>query len=101
MTLRIIWSREADDDLLQIWNYLVTEASVALADEQIRKIVLASLRLSDWPQSGRSRDAIIPGMRSIVAAPHVIFYRVLDDAVQIVRVLHGHRDIEAIFTDQP
>jgi plasmid stabilization system protein ParE len=38
-------------------------------------------------------------MRSIVVVPYLIFYRVREDSVQIVRVLHGHRDIEAMFTD--
>jgi toxin ParE1/3/4 len=100
MTSRIIWSREADDDLLQILSYLASEASIVRADNQIYTIERACLRLADWPLSGRSRDSIIPGMRSIVAAPHVIFYRVLEDSIQIIRVLHGHRDFEAVFTGE-
>jgi len=40
-------------------------------------------------------------MRSIVSEPYVIFYRVLDDRIQIGRVLHGHRDIDAIFAAEP
>ena len=99
MTLRIAWSREAEDDLLQIWGYLAREASIPRADDQIQKIEQACRRLSDWPLSGRARDFLIPGMRSIVVAPYLIFYRVLGDSVQIVRVLHGHRDVEAMFTD--
>jgi len=30
----------------------------------------------------------------------LIFYRVLDDAVEILRVLHSARDIESIFDDK-
>ena len=98
--MQIIWSRQADDDLLQIWDYLADQASIAIADEQVRRIVVASEQLSEWPQSGPLRDAIIPGMRSIVASPYVIFYRLHNDAVQVVRVLHGRRDIEAVFAEE-
>jgi toxin ParE1/3/4 len=97
--LRILWSREADEDLYQIWDYLVGEASIAVADRQISRIIEATNRLSKWPHSGRPRGGIIPGMRSLVASPYVIFYRPGENAVEIVRVLHGRRDIEAVFTD--
>jgi len=40
-------------------------------------------------------------MRSIVARPYVVFYRLNEDSVQIVRVLHGRRDIDAVFVDEP
>jgi len=97
--LKIVWSPESDEDLLQIWSYLASETSVAVADEQIQKIEHACRKLSDWPLSGRSRDLIFPGIRSIMASPHLIFYRVTDEAVQIVRVLHGRRDFEAVFNE--
>lgn len=31
---------------------------------------------------------------------HLIFYRVLDDAIEILRVLHSARDIENIFDEE-
>jgi plasmid stabilization system protein ParE len=30
-----------------------------------------------------------------------MFYRIQDDAVEIVRVLHGRRDIDSIFANSP
>jgi len=35
--------------------------------------------------------------RSIAVRPHVIFYRVQDGSAEIVRVLHGRRDLDEIF----
>jgi toxin ParE1/3/4 len=49
----------------------------------------------------RARDAILPGLRTVAAAPYVVFYRVSDNAVQIIRVLDGRRDIDAILTGLP
>jgi toxin ParE1/3/4 len=100
LILRIVWSPDADNDLAQIWNYLAREASIGRADDQVRKIETACCVLAEWPLAGRSRDTIIPGLRTIVATPYVIFYRV-SDTVQIIRVLDGRRDIDAILASMP
>jgi toxin ParE1/3/4 len=101
LILRIVWSSDANRDLAQIWNYLAQEASVARADDQVRKIEAACRVLSEWPLAGQSRDAIIPGLRAVVAAPYVVFYRVSSPAVQIIRVLDGRRDVDTILADTP
>ena len=46
---------------------------------------------------GRDRSELLPGLRSLAHGSHVIFFRYHDDAVEIVTVLHGHRDIDAVF----
>jgi toxin ParE1/3/4 len=46
---------------------------------------------------GRRRDELAPGLRSFPAGRYVIFYLPLTDGVDIVRVLHGSRDIETVF----
>jgi toxin ParE1/3/4 len=61
-----------------------------------REIGKAVSFLEDYPLGGRSRDEVRPGLRSLVASPHVVFYRVVDGAAEIVRVLDGRQDIEAI-----
>lgn len=39
----------------------------------------------------------MPGLRSVLVHPYIVFYRVPDTAVEIVRVLHQRRDFTAIF----
>jgi toxin ParE1/3/4 len=94
----VVWSPEADEDLVQLWLYLAEEASEGAADRRLREIERACATLSQWPQSGRARDELLPGLRSVPVSPQVIFYRVSAAAIEIVRVLHGHRDIDAIFS---
>jgi toxin ParE1/3/4 len=93
----VIWSSDAEDDLVEIWQYLVSEASPRVAISELRDIARACDRLE------RSTDDLAtsfsPGMRSILAQPYVVFYRVAGRTVEIVRVLHGRRDIEAQFSD--
>jgi toxin ParE1/3/4 len=79
--------------LFQIWAYLAQHASLAVADRQLCDIRRGSRRLIRLPYSGRPRDDLIQGIRSIPVAPCVVFYRVSD----IVSVLHGRRDLEVIF----
>jgi toxin ParE1/3/4 len=95
----IIWSPEAEQDLLDIWDYLARGVSLDVADDQISDIDRACRPLHDHPLAGRSREELAPTLRSIVASPYVVFYRVKEDTVQIVRVLHGARDLDAIFAD--
>jgi plasmid stabilization system protein ParE len=37
----------------------------------------------------------LPGLRSVLAHPYAIFYRVRNDDVEIARVLHERRDFSA------
>jgi toxin ParE1/3/4 len=50
---------------------------------------------------GRARDEVAPGLRSILRHPYVIFYRVTKDSIEIARVLHGRRNLAAVFKKEP
>jgi toxin ParE1/3/4 len=50
---------------------------------------------------GRPRDELVPGLRSVLAHPHVIFYRISSDMIEVARVLHQRRDLPAIFSHEP
>jgi toxin ParE1/3/4 len=96
----IIWSPEARADLSEIWDYYSAAASRRTADSIIRRIVDATRMLEDHPFAGRSRDEVRDGLRSLAAAPHVIFYHVAaGKTAEIVRVIDGRRDIEAVFDE--
>jgi toxin ParE1/3/4 len=50
------------------------------------------------PGLGRNRPDLAEDLKSFPTGNHVIFYRVVDGGIQILRVLHGARDIKKIFT---
>jgi toxin ParE1/3/4 len=94
--MRLVVSRDADDDLQQIACYLVERnplAAASIFDDINRKFV----NLTHFPFIGRDRSSLRPGIRSIVADPYVIFYRVDSERITILRILHGRRDIDAEF----
>jgi len=57
--------------------------------------------LRSWPYSGRKRDELLAGMRSVPIHPYILFYRIEANAVEIVRILHDRRDIASIFANSP
>lgn len=96
----VVWSPEADNDLIDIWVYLAREASQKLADRQVGKIYARANALERFPFTGRKREELVVGIRSVLVRPYVIFYRVTDVDVGVVRVLHGRRDLDAIFSEE-
>lgn len=89
---RIIRSPLAQDDALSIWAYIAAD-SPRSADRLIDKIDAALNVISQYPGVGRDRADIRPGMRTHVVGAYVILYRELETAVEVVRILHGARDI--------
>ena len=49
---------------------------------------------------GRARDELAPDVRSFPFGRYVIFYMPLDDGIDVVRVLHGARDVDAVFNPE-
>ena len=97
MRLRI--SPQAEDDLDSIWYYVATEsASVEIADRLVDSLTSRFLLLAQHPFVGRSRTQDFgPGLRSLAVSEYVIIYTIDEDNVQILRVVHGRRDLESIF----
>ncbi len=49
-----------------------------------------------FPGMGQRRDELRPGLRCFVVSPFVVFYRPIEDTIDVLRVLHGARDIGSI-----
>jgi toxin ParE1/3/4 len=94
-----IWSPEAIADVDEIWNYYVRVAGRNTAEKIAREIGEVIATIEDHPFAGRSRNELRPGFRSLAARPHIVFYRVVNEAPEIIRVLDGRRDIEEIFAE--
>jgi toxin ParE1/3/4 len=89
-------SGEAKVDLDEIWLY-ITQDNPDAADKYIRAIVSRFPTLASMPLMGRQREELSPRLRSFPVGRHVIFYRPLDNGVEIARVLDGARDLPPLF----
>lgn len=94
---RVLWSDDAENDLHSIWQYGADEWSAAAADECLGDIETTCRMLAEVPELGRTRDELMPGIRSISVDPHLIFYRISKQAIEILRVLHQREDVSEIF----
>ncbi|MEI9804798.1 MAG: type II toxin-antitoxin system RelE/ParE family toxin [Pseudolabrys sp.] len=94
--MKIIFSEEADLDLLHIHTYLAArnrEAAISLANAFAIKFE----NLARFPFIVRNRSVFADRLRSVVVEKYVIFYQVERDRIFIVRVLDGRRDIDTEF----
>ena len=87
----------ADRDLREIWGYYDRVASRDAADRMFRKLIAASEDAAKRPLLRSARDKLMPGPRAVLVHPYALFYRIEDDEVEVVRVLHQRRDFEAVF----
>ena len=91
-------STEAQADLEEIWWYIAEENEQA-ADLLIDEIIERFPRLAQFPKMGRKRAEILKGLRSFPVQRYTIFYRLVDEGIEVIRVLHSARDIEKLFLD--
>ena len=94
-----IWSPDALADIEQIWNYYEQIAGRNTAEKVLREIGDVISTIEEHPFAGRSRNELRRGFRSLAAHLHVVFYRVVKNIPEIIRVLDGRQDIEEIFAD--
>ena len=86
--LPVDWSPEAEQDLLAIWIHVAREASPDVADEQLRSLDRACEALAQWPHSGRARDELFRGVRSIAVEAYVVLTPVVSAVLQVAKFLN-------------
>ena len=92
-----ILSEIADKDLEGIFDYTFDEFGFDQAEKYLLEIEEIFQNLIANPQIGKKRDEIKQDLYSFPKDNHIIFYRILDNHIRIVRVLHGSRDIPKYF----
>jgi toxin ParE1/3/4 len=80
-------------------DYLAQRGSIETAERFLDKIDRKFKRLSQFPQMGRQRDELYPGLRSVPLEDYLIFYRLVPNGIEVMRVVGGYRDLEALFRE--
>ena len=95
---RILRTPRAGADLEDIWLY-VAQDSIPAADRLIDRLVGRCQGLALHPRLGPARPDIAPDARMLTLGDYLILYRIRGDDVEIVRVVHGARQLETLFGD--
>ncbi|HEU0022447.1 MAG TPA: type II toxin-antitoxin system RelE/ParE family toxin [Dehalococcoidia bacterium] len=87
----------AEADLDEIWLYIAQD-SPRNADRFVARIYRTCHQtLVSNPRIGRGREELAAGLRSFPLGDYIIFYRSIGGGVEVVRILHGNRDIDTEF----
>ena len=94
---RLRFSRRAERDLNLIGDH-IRQRNPAAAERWVDLIEAKCRSLAEQPRIGRSRSDLRQDLRSLAVGNYIIFYRPIEGAIEIVRVLHGRRNIAALFS---
>jgi toxin ParE1/3/4 len=90
---RIVQRPLALEDVGDAWWYIAFSSGSARADAWLDRLDETFRVLSEAPRIGRLRPEMMEGLRSFPSDKYIVFYFPLEDGIDIVRVLHGARDI--------
>ncbi len=89
---RFSYAPQSEADLDAITEYYAEhnpDAGIRLLDE----IAARCRQLANQPRQGRPRSDLGAGIRTVVVRQYVVFFRASANGIDVLRVLHGARDI--------
>ncbi|MBI4484467.1 MAG: type II toxin-antitoxin system RelE/ParE family toxin [Acidobacteria bacterium] len=90
---------EARTDLDDLWFYIATNGSPENADRVVESLTKRFFLLGMHPRAGRRRDKLRAGLRAFPVSDYLVLYRIEGADAVIQRVVHGSRDLEALFDE--
>lgn len=87
-------SKEAANDLENIWLYTFENWSVEQADWYFNLLMDEIEYIAKNPKVGKDYSEVRKGYYRSRVKSHFIFYRVNENEIEIIRILHQQMDIE-------
>ena len=101
MTCRVVFSPEAESQLVALYFHIAEAASPEIAAKYTEEIVRECESLRTLPHRGTRRDNIRAGLRTIEFRRRVtIAFAIAGNVVTILGVFYGGRDFEKIFEEE-
>ena len=94
---RLTITESAQADLREIRDYIAKD-NPAAARRVVERLRTQARKLAAMPGIGRSRKGLRPDLFSFPVGRHVLFYRPQPGGIVLVRVIHGARDLPALFS---
>ena len=99
---RALLAHAAARDLRRIRAWIAADSGVDRARDVLRGLFDLVERIAELPALGALRPSFGEGVRCFVRRPYLVFYRELDERVQILRIIDGRRDLQtAWLEDKP
>jgi len=84
-----------------IWDHIAANATPETADALLWLLDEKLRLISDFPGMGQARPELRPRFRSFPVGRYLLFYRPLRGGIELVRVIHGARDLRQVFKHRP
>jgi toxin ParE1/3/4 len=97
---QIILDQDARSDLIEIWQCIARDSDRA-ADAMLDRIQRGFEVIATFPHGGTARPELLEGLRCYSVGNYVVYFRPRADGVEVLRVLHGARDVGATFFGSP
>jgi len=95
--MQVVFSRQAEFDLEEIADTIASDNAVA-AVRFIQSIREHCRRIGSAPLAYPARPELAPGIRCCVHQRYLILFQPCVTSVLVVRILHGSRDLLALFS---
>lgn len=92
---KVVTSAAARTDLVQIWLYVARDNEQA-ADRVLDKISEKFELLSELNELGTRCDELLPDLRFSTVFNYVIYYRPIEDGIEVLRVVHGAQSAKSV-----
>jgi toxin ParE1/3/4 len=90
----VVFAPEAEQDILELYDYIAVHSGAARAQAYTERIVDYCLGFAIFPERGRRRDDLRPGLRVTGFERRVVIaFHVTAETVVIDRVFYGGRDL--------
>lgn len=93
-----IISPEAIRDLDEIADYFATR-NIDAGERFLEEFTQKCRYLTQFPLMGRSYSQLRSYLRGIPLQNYIIFYRIANHGIEIMRIIRGDRDLEAFFEE--
>lgn len=90
----IILSPRAKLDLSEIWDYTFSQWGVGQAEKYVRELWSAMECTASDPTKSVDIGDVRRRYRKFRAGSHVIFFKLTDAGIDVVRILHQRMDFE-------
>jgi len=101
MSRRYVLAPQAALDLVDIWRYIRQDRGVAMAD-RVESVIRNKIRfLASHPGVGHlRRDLTDLPVKFFTVYSFLIVYRAETAPLQVVSIIHAHRDVKAVLEDR-
>lgn len=92
------FSQLAVKDLNEICEF-IGQTNIKAASKLFDTIREKCKLVSSFPNMGKDYSEILSNLRGFIVDDYIVFYYPLENGIEIVRVVYGKRDLNAVFEE--